>query len=42
MEMEDSCGEMEFSMEGGEGEDRVDNVMTLRYMGIPQDQTDDY
>ena len=35
------CGEMEFSLEGGEYDDRVENVTTLRYLGSPLDQTDD-
>ena len=35
------CGEMEFSLYGEEGDKRVGNVKTLRYLGIPLDQTDD-
>ena len=34
-------GEMEFSMEGGEGCDRVEGVATFRYLGRTLDQTDD-
>ena len=41
MEMSARCGEMEFSMEGGEGGDRVEVVTTLRYLGSPLYQTDD-
>ena len=32
---------MEFSLEGGEEEDRVENFMSLWYLGIPLDQMDD-
>ena len=39
--MAERCGEMYFSLEGVEGEDRVDNVTTFRYLGRPLDQTDD-
>ena len=35
------CGEMEFSMEGGEEEERVENVTTFRHLGSPLDQMDD-
>ena len=35
------CGEMEFSLEGGEEEERVYHVATFQYMGRPLDQTDD-
>ena len=41
MEMAERCGEMDFSLEGGEGEERVDNVTRFRYLGRPLDQTDD-
>ena len=34
-------GEMEFSMEGGEGCDRVEGVAKFRYLGRTLDQTDD-
>ena len=33
--------EMEFSLDGEEGGDRVENVPTLRYLVRPLDQTDD-
>ena len=39
--MADICREIEFSLEGGEGEERVENVKMFRYMGRPLDQTDD-
>ena len=32
---------MEFILEGGEGEERVQNETTFRYLGSPLDQTDD-
>ena len=32
---------MEFSLEWGEGEERVDNVTTFRYLGRPLYQIDD-
>ena len=32
VEMASRCGEIEFSMEGGEGYERVENVTTFRYM----------
>ena len=35
------CGEMEFSLYGEEGDERLDNVPTLRYLGRPLYQTDD-
>ena len=41
MEMAARCVEMEFSLEGGDEEERVDNVTTLQYMGRPLDQMDD-
>ena len=34
-------GEMEFNRDGEEGDERVENVPTFRYMGRPIDQTDD-
>ena len=33
---------MDFSLEGGEGKDRVENGMTFRYLGRNLDQRDDY
>ena len=39
--MAERCGEMEFSLEEGEGEDRAENVMTFRNMGRPLEQTGD-
>ena len=38
--MAERCGEIEFILEGGEGEERVDNAKTFRYLGRPLDQTD--
>ena len=35
------CGEMEFSMEGGDGDERVENVTTFQYLGRPLDRTYD-
>ena len=35
------CGEMEFNLNGEEGDKRVENVPTFRYLGRPLDQTDD-
>ena len=35
------CGEMEFSIYGEEGDERVENVTTFRYLGRLLDQTDD-
>ena len=35
VEMAERCGKMEFSLEGGEGEEKVDNVTTFRYLGRP-------
>ena len=34
------CGVMYFSLERGEGDERVDNVTNFRYMGRPLDQKD--
>ena len=34
------CGEMEFSLDGEEGGNRVENVPNLRYLGRPLYQTD--
>ena len=41
MEMAARCGEMEFNLDGEEGDERVENVPTFRYLGLPLDQTDD-
>ena len=38
VEMAESCGEMEFSMEEGGGEERMDNVTTFLYLGGLIDQ----
>ena len=35
------CGEMEFSLDGEEGDERVDNVPTFGYLGRTLDQMDD-
>ena len=35
------CGEMEFNLDGEEGDERVENVTTFRYLGQPLEQTDD-
>ena len=32
---------MEFNIDGGEGDERVENVPTFQYMGRLLDQTDD-
>ena len=32
---------MEFNLDGEEGDERVENVPTFRYLGQPTDQTDD-
>ena len=39
--MAERCGEMEFNLDWEEGDKRVDNVPTFRYLGRPLDQTDD-
>ena len=41
VEMAARCGVMEFSLEGGEGDERLENVTTVRYLGRLLDQTDD-
>ena len=41
VEMAARCGEMEFNIDGGEGDERVENVPTFQYMGRLLDQTDD-
>ena len=35
------CGEMEFKLDGEEGDKRVDNVPTFQYLGRPLTQMDD-
>ena len=35
VEMAARCAEMYFSLDGEEGEERVDNVTTFRYLGRP-------
>ena len=35
------CGEMEFNLDEEEGDKRVENVLTFRYMGRHLEQTDD-
>ena len=37
-----TCGETEFNPDEEYGDERVENVLTLQYMGRPLDQTDDY
>ena len=39
VKMSSRCGEMEFSLEGGELDERVEGVATFRYLGSPLDQT---
>ena len=41
VDMSERCGEMEFILEEGEKEERVENVTMFRYLGTPLDQTDD-
>ena len=41
MDMSERCGEMEFSLEGGERYERVEGVATFRYLGSPLYKTDD-
>ena len=41
VDMVERCGEMGFSLEGGEGKEGVENVKTFRYLGSPLDQRDD-
>ena len=38
MDMAERCGETEFSMEGGEGYERVEGVAKFWYLGMPLDQ----
>ena len=35
------CGEMEFSLDGGEGAERLEGLATFRYLGRSLDQKDD-
>ena len=39
--MAERCGEMEFSLKGGEGDERVEGVAMFWYLGRPLDQMDD-
>ena len=41
VEMAARCGEMDFSTDGEEGDERVNNVPTFWYLGQPIDQTGD-
>ena len=41
MDIAERCGEMDFSLEGGEGDDMVESVTTFRYLGRPLYQTYD-
>ena len=41
VEMAARCGEMEFNIDRKEGEDRLENVPTFRYLGLPLDQMGD-
>ena len=41
VEMAARCGEMDLSMEGGEGYERVEGVATFRYLVRPLYQTND-
>ena len=41
MEIAARCGEIDFNLDGEEGDKRVENVLTFRYLGQPLDQTDD-
>ena len=41
MEIAARCGEMEFNLDGYEGEKRVEIVPTFQYLGRPLDQTND-
>ena len=41
VEMAARCGEMEFILEGGEVDERVEGVATFRYLGRLLYQTDD-
>ena len=35
------CGNMEYSLEGEEGDEMAEGVVTFRYLGRTLDQTDD-
>ena len=39
--MAETCGEIELSLEWGEGDNRVENVAKFWYLGRRLDQTDD-
>ena len=41
VEMEERCGDTEFSLYGGEGGALLEGVVTFKYLGRPLDQTDD-
>ena len=41
VEMAAMCGEMELNLDGDKGDERVENVPTLRYLRQPLDQGDD-
>ena len=41
VDMAAMCGEMEFNLDGEEGDERVGNVPIFQYLGRPLDQTDD-
>ena len=41
MEMAERCSKMEFRMEEGEGDEMVEGVATVRYLGRTLDQMDD-
>ena len=41
VDMKARCGEINFSLERGEGEERMEDVATFRYLGRPLDQTYD-
>ena len=41
VEMAETCGEMDSNMDGGEGDERVENVTMFQYLGRSLDQTDD-
>ena len=40
--MAERCVEMYFKLDGEEGDEIVENVLTFWYLGRPLDQTDDY
>ena len=41
VEMTVRCGNMEYSLEGEEGDEMAEGVVTFRYLGRTLDQTDD-